>query len=212
MRPSRRAHRRCVAYACRCPGRLIASDQMALLQRAQARAARQVLGALSRRLLALRPGRVHGASLAEGHAGIALAHAALETAFPGAGHAAAAQRAMEHAMAIAAAQPLTASLYAGFTGIAWVAELIAGDASLASEDDPLTAIDETLEAYLAVSRWKGSFDLMEGLVGVCVYALERLPRPSGQRILARAVSHLATTAERQRGRIAWRTDPDPAIP
>lgn len=187
------------------------SRRMALLDEAQARRARRVLGDLSRRLLALRPGHVHDGSLAEGHAGIALAHAALDRAFPRAGHAAAARRALGHAMAAAAAQPMSASLFAGFTGIAWVAQLIAGEASSAGEDDRLSAVDEALDVHLAASPWRGSFDLIEGLVGICVYAIERLPRPAGQRILARAVAHLSRTARRLRGGIAWRTEPQPGL-
>lgn len=180
---------------------------MALLDRAQAKAARGALGALSRRFLDLPPRLVHDPSLAEGHAGIALAHAALEIAIPGAGHATAARRALDRAMSAAAERPLSPSLYAGFTGIAWVAALLAGELRVPAESDPLAPIDHALEAYLARSPWHGPYDLMDGLVGLCVYALERLPRPSGHRILARAVSHLATMARRRRPGLAWRTDP-----
>src|SRR6185369_3602711 len=49
------------------------------------------------------------------------------------------------------------------------------------------------------------FDLVSGLTGVGVYALERLPRPRAQECLRRVVDRLAERSEQVDGGRAWRT-------
>ena len=177
------------------------------LGRNQLREARAALEDLSSSFLALRLSSIREPSLASGLAGLALAYVALDAAFPGAGHAARAQRVLSRAIEGLANSTPSPSLYSGFTGIAWVAELLAGDPNAAPEDDVNAEIDTALEAYLAASPWKGPYDLIDGVVGIGVYALERMPRSSAKRLLALAVSRLQETARPKRPGIAWQSDP-----
>ena len=52
-----------------------------------------------------------------------------------------------------------------------------------SDGDPNDAIDAALLDLVGTSPWSGEYDLLAGLAGMGVYALERLPRPSGHELL-----------------------------
>jgi hypothetical protein len=146
-------------------------------------------------------------SLANGHAGLALAHAALDVALPNEGHAAHASRALDRAIDALARKSLPPALYSGFTGIAWTAELLSGDPAVPPEDDPNAPIDAALETYLARIPWTEDYDLISGLVGIGAYALERMPRPSAKRLLSLVVRRIGETAQRRTPGIAWWSDP-----
>jgi class I lanthipeptide synthase len=105
-------------------------------------------------------------------------------------------------------QPLGPSLYGGFTGIAWAAAHLHEQLFDSEDEDPNEAIDETLIDYLKRSPWEGDYDLVGGLVGIGVYALERLPRPSAARCLELIVDRLVETSERQADGVTWLTRPD----
>jgi len=124
--------------------------------------------------------------------------------FPKAGHASAAQRAIGRA-ARARTNHHGASLFNGFVGLAWVVEFLVGNPDTPADADPNAWVDETIEPYLSAA--KGPYDLVSGLVGIGVYALERMPRPSGQRLVALVVKNLAETARRKSPGVAWWSDP-----
>src|SRR5438034_6105647 len=84
---------------------------------------------------------------------------------------------LAHAVNSVSAQQMGPSLYGGFTGIAWAAAHLQ-EQLLDPEDDPNEAIDEALKTYLDQSPWRDGYDLIVGLVGIGVYAIERLPRKS----------------------------------
>ncbi|MDQ4025309.1 MAG: lanthionine synthetase C family protein [Actinomycetota bacterium] len=96
------------------------------------------------------------------------------------------------------------SLYMGFPGVAWTMQLLHGDAA---DVDPSSEIDEVLTAYVSRSPWIGDYDLISGLTGVGVYALERLPRRGAAECLGGVVARLAELAERRRTGITWFTRP-----
>jgi len=73
-------------------------------------------------------------------------------------------------------------------------------------DDPRTVFDEELTRLLR-TRWTRPYDLVSGLVGFGVYALERVPGPSSKGLLARVVRHLGMIARRRRPGVAWRSNP-----
>ena len=177
-----------------------------LLARTDRREARLALAGLSGRFLALRPSSVRDPFLG-GQTGFALVHAAFETILPRRGHAAAAERALGRACGALEMMPSLPSLYHGFTGVAWATQVLTGGAT--PEVDLLTPIDEALERYLAGdgARWNQPFDLLEGLVGIGVYALERLPRASAKRIIGRVIDRLADSAQRRRPGVTWWSDP-----
>lgn len=96
-----------------------------------------------------------------------------------------------------------ASLYSGFAGVAWVTEyLAAGDVS-SEDEDPNAEIDEALLSLLRQSPWRGEFDLLGGLVGWGIYALERLPRPSAVALLELIAARLAERAEPAEKGVSW---------
>jgi hypothetical protein len=164
-------------------------------------------------------------SLAGGSAGLAVLHGYLAQSGHGHESDALAREYLQHAAAAVAELPATASLYSGLTGVGWaMAHLLLEkgispfcrngpkgashkmDLSPFPADD-LAEIDEVLLDHLDQSPWSGEYDLIEGLVGFGVYALERLPRPAATACLERVVDRLAETAEPQGGGVTWWTDP-----
>jgi hypothetical protein len=131
---------------------------------------------------------------------------------------------LEEATGALATMPLSPDLYAGFAGIAWTAEHLwgprfsetdgpasaapAGSAEEEDGGDPLIEIDEALERYLDRTPWTADYDLIRGLAGLGVYAIERLPHPSALACLARVLERLAETAERGAQGITWHTAPE----
>jgi len=148
-----------------------------------------------------RPGNVGAAAFdawrnsLDGRAGQSLLHAYL--AFEGAGEAYAgkAVELLDQATDAVAELRLPPGLYFGFSGIAWVTAHLAGRL-FEEEEDSCLAVDELLLDSLSRGPWSGKYDLFEGLVGLGVYALERLPRPSAASLLEAVVSQLAARAER----------------
>jgi hypothetical protein len=56
--------------------------------------------------------------------------------------------------------------------------------------------------------WSGEYDLLAGLAGLGVYALERLPRPRAQDLLAAVVTRLSELAEHDARHPFWWTTPE----
>lgn len=72
-------------------------------------------------------------------------------------------------------------------------------------DDLLADVDELLLSMLNAERWPGHFDLINGLVGLGVYFIERLPRPAAKSALAAIVRHLRALSEQQPTGTTWHT-------
>jgi hypothetical protein len=153
------------------------------------------------------------ATLAGGQAGQSLfyAYLALHTAEP-----AAADRAadlLEAAADTLASVPLPPSLYAGFPGVAWTMEHLRGrlfeeDAEGEEAEDPLQEIDDALLGAVGRSPWQGDYDLIGGLAGLGVYALERLPHRSAALLLEAVVDRLAELAKPFEEGVSWFTPPE----
>ena len=73
-------------------------------------------------------------------------------------------------------------------------------------------MDQTLIDLLRRRGWPGIYDHVSGVVGVGVYALERLPAPAGAELLELVVGALAARAERTDGRATWFTPPEELHP
>jgi hypothetical protein len=86
----------------------------------------------------------------------------------------------------------------GLAGAAWVAAHVTNGL-----DDFLELADERLVELLA-TPWPGDYDLMNGLVGLAVYFLERGDAAGAREGLRRIVGHLDAMAERADG-ITWHT-------
>jgi len=141
--------------------------------------------------------RARGASLASGDAGIALALARLAVARDDDGAARAARVRMDRAIAAMARDVMAPWLFDGFTGIAWVAHHVYGEASA-----------EVDAAVARVARHRSvAHDLYGGLVGLGVYALAR-PRAG----LAGVVTSLGKSAVRDADGVGWETAVDSLPP
>jgi class I lanthipeptide synthase len=125
------------------------------------------------------------ASLAQGHAGLAVLCAALDAAHPGAGW----DQAGHHHLAAAAARvsPHDGSLFSGLAGVGFAATLLA--AGRPRYERLLGQVDKALEPLLegALSRLAmasgcrvSEFDLVSGLTGTGVYLLTRLQVGNGR--------------------------------
>jgi lantibiotic modifying enzyme len=177
-----------------------------LLNGPSRRRAQEALREISRCFLVTPTARGTGLSLARGRAGLALVHHGLEQALPRKGHLPAAQAELAAAVDQLSRVVTIPSLFHGFVGVAWVAQVL-GQSTSFDGDDACGPIDQALEAYVSQSPWKHSYDLYEGLVGVGTYALQRMPRASAQRILRDVVSRLGEIARPRPVGIAWWSDP-----
>jgi lantibiotic modifying enzyme len=148
------------------------------------------------------------ASLADGDAGLAIFFAYLAQAGLTDRGFEPAERLLDDAQAALATLPMTPSLYQGFTGVAWATEHLTRCVFQSDDDDANEAIDEALQDYLTQSPWIDDFDLVSGLVGIGVYALERLPRPSAKALFELVIDRLSDGAERTADGITWHTSPE----
>ena len=147
------------------------------------------------------------ASLASGSAGIAVFYAQIARAM---GSDVAGERArayLDDAIDVVAAEWLGTSLYAGFTGVAWATELV-GQLLDAHGDDRNENIDDALCGALGLPPLeRAPFDLIFGLTGLGVYALERWPRAGAVDLAALVVDHLTKRARRDQHGAYWWTPP-----
>ena len=146
------------------------------------------------------------ASLAGGAAGIALFHGYLEHARRRTADRSRTDRWLHYAAGALTEHSLPPGLHTGFTGIAWAHAHLDGLRGTPGATN-VSAIDEALFHRLS-SGWTWDYELLYGLVGMGVYAVERLPTPAGQRLLALVLQRLDEASERQGCRVAWRTPPD----
>jgi hypothetical protein len=146
-------------------------------------------------------------SLAGGSAGLAVLHGYLAQSGHGHESDALARRYLQHAAAAVAERPGTASLYSGLTGVGWAVAHLQSRLPDVDRENDLAEIDEVLLDHLDRSPWRDDYDLIVGLVGFGVYALERLPRPAATACLERVVDRLAETAEHHEDRVTWWTNP-----
>jgi lantibiotic biosynthesis protein len=151
-------------------------------------------------LEALTPGkgRPGSATLSDGAAGMALlfGYAAATGAFPEGK--AGADAHLAHATEALSETALPSGLFTGFAGVAFALQHLdrmAGE--LPEDDDALSEIDEALLGFVGQSPWKGDHDLVLGLTGIGLYALERLPRSLGRRCLSEVVLRLTELPRRK---------------
>lgn len=105
------------------------------------------------------------------------------------------------ALAAQAESPGVVGLHNGLAGVGWtIAHL--------GTDENAEAICMLIDAELMRALehdWDGPYDLISGLVGIGVYALER--KEAGRALAARVLERLAEMAEPRRAGLAWHTPP-----
>lgn len=147
------------------------------------------------------------ASLSNGSSGLAVFFAHVERACPGQDARIRAMRYLDDAVGVLATVPLAPTLYTGFTGVAWAAEMV-GEVLDPDGEDRNDAIDEALLVLLRRPGWdRAHYDLIFGLVGLGVYALERWPRPVAADCVGEVVGHLARRASHDDAGTYWFTAP-----
>jgi hypothetical protein len=151
------------------------------------------------------------AALSTGTAGLAVGHAVAAYAGQDWAERERADQCLDGAVDLLASQPLSLSLYSGFTGIAWAADvvdrLLDGDAA----DRPGANRNDDIDEALARAIWRypkdGPYDLIDGLAGLGTYALARWPRPAAAECLAGVLAQLASRARRDADGVYWWTSP-----
>ncbi len=150
-------------------------------------------------------------ALDSGQAGYSLLHAYLFWCGGGAEHADRAIESLDRATDFIASVRTSESLYYGFPGIGWVTAHLSGRLFEEDPDDGVD-LDEALIRFLSHPSNPGEFDLLNGFVGLGIYALERLPRPSAVRCLEKVVSCLAKRATQSEEGAAFFTPAGDILP
>lgn len=144
-------------------------------------------------------------SLSRGWTGTAVTMHYLDAAFPAEGFAAVSEAALDRAIDAVAEQRMNPGLMQGFPGIAWAIDHLGHNDG---DEDANAVVDDALIEMLASPRAAGLYDLVSGLVGIGIYALERLPAPSGRRLLELVVERLDDWAETASPGVTWYTPPE----
>jgi lantibiotic biosynthesis protein len=146
-------------------------------------------------------------SLVTGQAGLALLYAWLARTrrMPRAG--VIARQSLDRAIEAVSTRAMDASLYGGFPGVAWAAELV-DDLLDPDAEDRSEAVDDALLQLLSrANLWPAPHDLVVGVTGLGVYALQRRPRPAAVECLHRVVERLDERAQHDERGTYWWTPP-----
>lgn len=148
-------------------------------------------------------------SLAGGLSGISLFYTYLDQHLPEKGYGEVAAELLESAIDGIGASLAFPGLYSGFSGVAWTLEHLRGVLFEDGEDDedPGEEVAGVLKDHLATSPWRLDYDLISGLAGYGVYAVERMPRAWGRECLEEVVARLAENAEHKPEGTTWLTTP-----
>ncbi len=142
-------------------------------------------------------------SLVSGHAGRALAMAIVAAVGGDKIYRRHAADHIEEALRLAGNQDLTPSLYHGFAGIALVAEQLQSRRLVPLLCD-LSDIDRLLLDYVETRSSYALHDVVQGLIGIGLYFLERNRRTSYRAHIDAVVAALARTATLESDGLSWR--------
>lgn len=114
--------------------------------------------------------------------------------------------ALDAAIEAVSEQPRVDVTYYGTTmGLSWALSAIGR--RLGEDDGEESDLDEYVPRLLNSGRWPGHFDLINGLVGLGAYCVERLPRASARAGLEAVVRQLDGMALHGPDGIVWYTTP-----
>jgi hypothetical protein len=182
-----------------------------LLSGPAGRRALRTVDAIAESIAPLAPGE-RDPSLAGGQAGLAVLYAWLAEGGRGPRAADLARQCLDRAIEAVATDAMGSSFWEGFPGIAWATEVVdrtlnggAGGGDATVDND---AVDDALLQLLSQPRqWPAPHDLVFGVTGLGVYALERFPRASAAECLHHVVARLEASARRDPHGIFWWTQP-----
>ncbi|MDP8931697.1 MAG: lanthionine synthetase C family protein [Actinomycetota bacterium] len=144
-------------------------------------------------------------SLAGGQAGLALLYAWLARTRGSARAEERAWRCLDRAIDAVATQEMESSLWHGFVGVAWAAEILQRLLDPQGEDRNEAVDDVVSRLLMRHDLWRAPHDLVDGVTGLGVYALERHPRPLAVECLRYIVERLEASAQHDDRGIYWWT-------
>jgi lantibiotic biosynthesis protein len=146
-------------------------------------------------------------SLAKGQAGLALLYTWLARTRRVPQAEVLAWQYLDQAIEAVSTQAMNASLYGGFPGVAWAAELVDHLLDPDAEDRSEAVDDALLRLLSRANLWPAPHDLVVGVTGLGVYALQRCPRPLAIECLRRVVERLHERVQHDEHGLYWWTPP-----
>jgi lantibiotic biosynthesis protein len=98
------------------------------------------------------------------------------------------------------------SLFSGFSGVGWAAQHIT-DLLADPSEDLNSEIDLAVIRFLDCDFAGENYDLINGLVGLGVYCMERRSSPVARQCLERIVQHLSQLGKKSGEGVCWFTNP-----
>lgn len=146
-------------------------------------------------------------ALAGGLGGFSLFYSYCDAVFDDRGYGELASQLLQRTVTQAAAGGLAVGLFGGYAGIGWLCDHVGVNEDGSDANAPF---DRLILDGLA--SWEGEYDLINGLVGLGVYGLERAGLGAGPAIVARVVELLASAAVRIDGGRTWFTPAERLVP
>jgi len=141
-------------------------------------------------------------TLPGGLAGIAIFYAYLHWHSGDDDHRRFAESLVDRCIELVAELDLSPALHGGFLGTSWALHHLA---EMWGEEDMVGEIDEAMVEILEAGPWNGDYDLILGLVGFAIYALDRRDQPAARRILELVVDNLGRRGQPGDQGITWFT-------
>jgi lantibiotic modifying enzyme len=115
---------------------------------------------------------------------------------------------LDQAIEAVSTQAMNASFWGGFTGVAWAADLVDRLLDQDAEDRGEAVDDALLRLLSRPNLGPAPYDLVVGLTGLGVYALQRCPRRVAIECLRRVVERLHERARHDEHGLYWWTPPE----
>lgn len=151
-------------------------------------------------------------SLSGGQAGLALFFAYRDRAQPGRGNDEIAANCLDRAIEWMSSVETSEGLFTGFAGVAWALEHLRAEIVDPLAEDLGADVAAFLLKRADETPWRGELDLIEGLAGLCLYGLERLPLPDSRELIEATAARLYEAAEIRDDGASWLTVPERLIP
>lgn len=103
-------------------------------------------------------------------------------------------------------------LFGGYAGLGWVVDHLRNIGFLQVEGDPNQDLDAALLEHLGPDSWRGLPELVNGLAGLGLYALDRHGRGASAAILGRVLERLGESCEQTAEGLAWFDPPELLYP
>jgi len=146
--------------------------------------------------------------LCNGCCGLAVFFTSLDRLFPDTRYAEASDRLLASALDNMA-RAHGASLYTGYSGVAWTMSYLIADPADSGTEEYLQFFDGQLLDLIQQPDHNLSYEPFSGLVGIGLYALRRLPRPEALEILNHILDNLLESALHDHDGASWMLDSPP---